>query len=77
MQKMKYFDRYVKLIEAGKVPICYEVGLAINRVQRFKEQYTFKQNEADKRINFIESECSQTKGQSGNLKLALPQKVWL
>lgn len=74
---MKYFDRYVKLIEAGKVPICYEVGLAIKRVQRFKEQYTFKQKEADKRINFIESECSQTKGQSGNLQLALPQKVWL
>ena len=74
---MKYFDRYVKLIEAGKVPICYEVGLAIKRVQRFKEQYTFKQNEADKRIKFIENECSQTKGQSGNLKLALPQKVWL
>jgi len=74
---VKYFDRYVKLIEAGKVPICYEVGLAIKRVQRFKEQYTFKQKEADKRINFIESECSQTKGQSGNLQLALPQKVWL
>lgn len=74
---MKYFDRYVKLIEAGKVPICYEVELAIKRVQRFKEQYTFKQKEADKRINFIESECSQTKGQSGNLQLALPQKVWL
>lgn len=74
---MRYFDQYVKLIEAGKVPICYEVGLAIERVQRFKKQYRFKQHEADKRINFIENECSQTKGQSGNLKLALPQKVWL
>lgn len=74
---MRYFDQYVKLIEAGKVPICYEVGLAIERVQRFKKQYRFKQREADKRINFIENECSQTKGQSGNLKLALPQKVWL
>ncbi|MDT2705753.1 hypothetical protein [Enterococcus dispar] len=74
---MRYFDQYVKLIEAGKVPICYEVGLAIERVQRFKKQYRFKQYEADKRIAFIENECSQTKGQSGNLKLALPQKVWL
>ena len=74
---MRYFDRYVKLVEAKKVPVCYETELAIKRVQRFKQQYTFKQKEADKRINFIENECSQTKGQSGKLKLALPQKVWL
>lgn len=74
---MRYFDRYVKLVEAKKVPVCYETKLAIKRVQRFKQQYTFKQKEADKRINFIENECSQTKGQSGKLKLALPQKVWL
>lgn len=74
---MRYFDRYVKLVEAKKVPVCYETELAIKRVQRFKQQYIFKQKEADKRINFIENECSQTKGQSGKLKLALPQKVWL
>lgn len=74
---MRYFDRYVKLVESKKVPVCYETELAIKRVQRFKQQYIFKQKEADKRINFIENECSQTKGQSGKLKLALPQKVWL
>ena len=74
---MRYFDRYVKLVESKKVPVCYETELAIKRVQRFKQQYTFKQKESDKRINFIENECSQTKGQSGKLKLALPQKVWL
>lgn len=74
---MRYFDQYVKLIESGKISVCIETLLAIKRVKRFKKKYTFKQEEADKRINFIENECSNTKGLSGKLKLALPQKVWL
>ena len=53
---MRYFDRYVKLVESKKVPVCYETELAIKRVQQFKKQYTFKQKEADKRINFIGNE---------------------
>lgn len=77
MVEMKYFDKYVGLVEAGKVPVCREVLLSISRVKRFKEQYIFKQEEADKRIEFIEEECSNTKGRAGKLKLALPQKVWL
>jgi phage terminase large subunit-like protein len=51
--------------------------MAIDRVKRYKKQYIFKQEEADRRINFIENECSNVKGSNGNLKLALPQKVWL
>lgn len=77
MVEMKNFDRYVELIEAGKVPACKELLMSIARVKRFKETYIFKQKEADKRIRFIEEECSNTKGKSGKLKLALPQKVWL
>lgn len=74
---MRYFDQYCKLIDAGKIPICEYTRLSIERVKRYKKQYSFKQNEADKRIKFIENECSNTKGLSGKLKLALPQKVWL
>lgn len=74
---MKYFDRYVDLIDAGKIDICDPMKLSIKRVKRYKKMYRFKADEAYKRIDFIENECSQTKGQSGKLKLALPQKVWL
>lgn len=74
---MKYFDRYVQLIEEGKIVICEDVRLAIERVQRFKKQYKFYQDKVDKKIKFIENECSNTKGLNSALKLALPQKVWL
>lgn len=74
---MRYFDQYAKLIADGKIAVCQEVKLSIERVERYKREYTFKQHEADKRIDFIENECSNTKGASGKLKLALPQKVWL
>jgi phage terminase large subunit-like protein len=74
---MKYFDEYIKLIENGNIIVCNEIKLAINRIKRYKKQYIFKQEEADKRINFIENECSNTKGTHNKLKLALPQKVWL
>lgn len=77
MVEMRYFDKYVGLIESEKVPACRELLMSIERVKRFKEQYIFKQEEADKRIEFIEEECSNTKGKAGKLKLALPQKVWL
>ncbi|MEG0349575.1 terminase TerL endonuclease subunit [Enterococcus sp.] len=74
---MRYFDKYCQLIDAGKIVVGVEVKMAIKRVKRFKQQYIFKQEAADKRINFIENECSNTKGLNGKLKLALPQKVWL
>jgi phage terminase large subunit-like protein len=74
---MKYFNKYKKLIDAGKIPVCREIKLAISRIERYKKQYTFKQNEVDKRIRFIEQECSNTKGVRSPLKLALVQKVWL
>ena len=74
---MRYFDQYCQLIDAGRIVVGVEVKMAIERVKRFKQQYIFKQEEADKRINFIENECSNTKGLNGKLKLALPQKVWL
>ncbi|MCM0582785.1 terminase large subunit [Weissella diestrammenae] len=74
---MRYFDKYVELIEKGDIVVGRAVKLAIKRVERFKEQYKFKQNEVDRRIKFIENETSQTKGGNGKLKLALPQKVWL
>lgn len=74
---MRYFDQYARLIADGKIAVCQEVKLSIERVERYKREYIFKQHEADKRIDFIENECSNTKGASGKLKLALPQKVWL
>lgn len=74
---MRYFDQYAKLNADGKISVCQEVKLSIERVERYKREYIFKQEEADKRINFIENECSNTKGLNGKLKLALPQKVWL
>jgi phage terminase large subunit-like protein len=74
---LKYFDRYLKQIESGKIPACHELKLAIDRIKRYRTQYIFRQYEADKRIKFIENECSNTKGIRTKLKLALPQKVWL
>ena len=73
---MRYFDQYARLIADGKIAVCQEVKLSIERVERYKREYIFKQEEADKRINFIENECSNTE-LNGKLKLALPQKVWL
>lgn len=74
---MRYFDKYKDLIKDGTIPVSKEVLLAIDRVNYFKDNYIFKQDEADKRISFIENECSNTKGIRSPLKLALPQKVWL
>ncbi|WP_329382680.1 terminase TerL endonuclease subunit [Anaerofustis sp. HA2171] len=74
---MRYFDKYEELIKDKTIPVSKEILLAINRVNYFKDNYIFKQEEADKRINFIEKECSNTKGIRAPLKLALPQKVWL
>lgn len=74
---MKYFDKYEGLIKDGSIPVSKEIKQAIERVNYFKDNYKFKQNEADKRISFIEKECSNTKGIRSPLKLALPQKVWL
>lgn len=77
MAKMRYFDKYEELIKSGKIEACKEILLALKRVNYYKSKYIFKQEEADKRIAFIENECSNTKGLNTKLKLALPQKVWL
>lgn len=74
---MRYFNQYKKLIDSGKIPACKELKLALKRVEYLKSKYDFYQHEADKRINFIEHECSNTKGLNTLLKLSLPQKVWL
>ena len=74
---MRYFDQYVDLINKKAVYVSEPTELALRRVERFKREYKFEQKESDKRIDFIENECSNTKGASGKLKLALPQKVWL
>ena len=76
MVKMQFFDKYEYLIKSGKISACTEILKALDRINYYKNRYTFKQDEADKRIKFIESECSNTKGQRDKLKLALPQKVW-
>lgn len=75
--KMKYFDEYCRLVDEGKIPLCEEMQLAVKRIKRFKKQYIFRQDKSDKAINFIESECSNTKGVKSRLQLALPQKVWI
>ncbi|MBZ4289537.1 terminase large subunit, partial [Streptococcus pneumoniae] len=77
MVEMRYFDKYAQLVYSGKIRVCELTMKSIKRVERYKEQYIFKQEEVDKRIEFIEEECSNTKGLAGKLHLALPQKVWL
>lgn len=74
---MKHFNKYKQLIDSNNIPACKELKLALKRIENFKSKYIFKQNEADKRISFIENECSNVKGNQTKLKLALPQKVWL
>ena len=65
------------MVERGDIPVNHYIQLVIDRVKRFKSQYIFKQKAADKRIDFIENETSNTKGLDTPLKLALVQKVWL
>src|SRR5215468_9005130 len=72
-----FIDQYIKLVESGKLEACREQLLAIKRVKRYLGQYKYKHKEVEKRINFIENECSNTKGNSSKLKLALVQKYWL
>jgi phage terminase large subunit-like protein len=67
----------MELVDKGKVLLCKEMKLARKRVERFKKEYIFKQDESDRRIDFIEEECSNTKGINTKLKLALPQKAML
>lgn len=74
---MKYFDRWSEMVERGDIPVNHYIKLAIERVKRFKKQYIFKQKAANRRIDFIENETSNTKGLDTPLKLALVQKVWL
>lgn len=64
-------------MESGRIVVGRYVKLAINRVKRYKNEYKFYQDRVDKRIAFIENECSNTKAETGRLKLALVQKVWL
>lgn len=75
--KMRYFDQYCELIDSGKINVNKWVALQIERVKGFKTKYKFIQEEADAAIDFIESQCSHTKGKRGLLKLHLAQKVWL
>ncbi|MDS2606177.1 terminase large subunit, partial [Streptococcus pneumoniae] len=65
MVEMKYFDKYAQLVYSGKIRVCELTMKSIKRVERYKEQYIFKQEEVDKRIEFIEEECSNTKGLAG------------
>lgn len=74
---MKYYDQYRNLVEMGKIPLCKEMHLALDRIERFNQEYISRQDEVDKRIDFIEHECRNTKGRRDLLKLTLPQKVWL
>ncbi|MCL2536960.1 MAG: terminase large subunit [Coriobacteriia bacterium] len=74
---MKHTDKYAELIRSGDIPACKELKLAIKHIEKLKSMFEFRQSEADRGIAFIENECSNTKGRSDNLKLALPQKVWL
>lgn len=75
--KMLYFDKYADLIYSGKIPVCKEMLLALKRVERYKKEYIYKPEEVKKRIDFIQNECSHTKGKKGRLKLSLPQLAWL
>lgn len=77
MDKPRFFYQYKKLIDDKKVPACKELLQGLERVEYLLTKYNFYQAEADRRINFIENECSNTKGINSLLKLSLPQKVWL
>ncbi|CTN57682.1 hypothetical protein [Streptococcus pneumoniae] len=54
MVEMRYFDKYAQLVYSGKIRVCELTMKSIKRVERYKEQYIFKQEEVDKRIEFIE-----------------------
>ena len=43
MVEMKYFDKYAQLVYSGKIRVCELTMKSIKRVERYKEQYIFKQ----------------------------------
>lgn len=74
---MQYTKAYVDKINNNEIVVGRKIIQALNRVQSYLDKYEFIGNKAYSKINFIESETCQTKGSNANLKLALPQKVWL
>jgi phage terminase large subunit-like protein len=72
---MKWFDEYKEKILSGEIIVDLDILKVLNRIERYKNTYEFVQNEADRRIRFIENECSTTKGKIQPVKLALWQKV--
>ena len=74
MVEMRYFDKYAQLVYSGKIRVCGTYDEVDQTSRGYKDQYIFKQEEADKRIEFIEEECSNTKGLAGKLRLAFTSK---
>lgn len=74
---MKYTKVYVDKINNNEIVVGRKIIQALNRVKTYLDKYEFIGSKAYSKINFIESETCQTKGSNANLKLALPQKVWL
>lgn len=74
---MQYTKAYVDKINNNEIVVGRKIIQALNRVRTYLDKYEFIGNKAYSKINFIESETCQTKGSNANLKLALPQKVWL
>lgn len=77
IEKMQYTSEYVSKINKGEIVIGKKIEKALNRLNHYLEKYEFDQYEVNRKIAFIETETSQTKGSKEQLKLALPQKVWL
>lgn len=72
---MKYTREYIKLIQNGEIVINKWIQKQLNRMLRFEQKYTFKQDEADFVIDFLEM-CPNPQGHD-NIKLFLEQKVWI
>lgn len=87
--KMPYTDRYIQLINEGKIVVNFLMILILKRIVRYKGvkgyskknkkgySYHFNSKRTNYLIHFADNNFSMSKGENKKLKLALVQKVWL
>lgn len=73
----KWTLQYIENINKGIVVVPKSILKLIEILREKLKKYIYVQAEVDRRINFIEHECAQTKGSHELLKLHPTQKFWL
>lgn len=73
---MKYTDEYIKQIEDGKIIVNHWIWKQLQRMKNFEDKYIYKPEEVEIVIRFLEN-LPNPHAVNENLKLFLPQKVWL